>query len=284
MRVLIFGVTGMLGNTIFRKLSLDRGNSVYGTKRSTSPIDFFGELNAKNIIGGIDVENADAIIKAFQIAKPEVVINCIGLVKQIEGGNDPISATSINTILPHRLARMCKLFGARFIHFSTDCVFSGSKGLYTEQDYADADDVYGRSKLLGEVSVGDAVTLRTSIIGHELLGNRSLLNWFLAQEGEVFGYSNAIFSGLPTCEVADVLQNFILPNNTVSGLYHLASAPINKFDLLTLIAKVYKKNIKIVPNDSLKINRSLDASRLNSLVAYTPPAWDVLIGKMYEFG
>jgi dTDP-4-dehydrorhamnose reductase len=284
MRVLIFGATGMLGNAILRKLTLDGGNIVYGTIRSNSPVDPLGLLNTTNIINGIEVDNIDSIIKAFQISRPDVVINCIGLVKQVEGGNDPISAAFVNTILPHRLAKICSLFEARFIHFSTDCVFSGLKGFYSERDYADADDVYGRTKLLGEVSGKNTVTLRTSIIGRELAGNRSLVSWFLSQEGEVSGFSRAIFSGLPTCEVAEVLQNFILPNQHVAGLYHLASEPINKFELLTIIAEVYKKKIKIKPNDSMRIDRSLDASRFNSLVGYIPPHWEILIRKMYEFG
>jgi dTDP-4-dehydrorhamnose reductase len=181
------------------------------------------------------------------------------------------------------LAQICTLVGARFIHISTDCVFSGKDGFYTESAFADADDVYGRSKALGEVTYGGYLTLRTSTIGHELQSNYGLLNWFLSQKSSCKGFNKAIFSGLPTVVFAQVIRDFVLKDTQLKGLYHVAAQPINKYDLLKLIAKVYKKEINIEPDDSLIINRSLDASKFNQATGYNPPSWQNLIETMYQY-
>ncbi len=283
MRVIVLGVTGMLGNAIFRVLSENPDLCVYGTARGEqSRRHFSGSLHSR-IIVGIDLENQDAMIKAFSSVKPNVVVNCVGLVKQLADVNDPLSAIPINALLPHRLAAMCKAVSARLIHFSTDCVFSGSKGDYSETDFPDATDLYGRSKLLGEVNYPHAITLRTSIIGHELFGHRSLVNWFLAQQDPVKGFTRAIFSGLPTVELAKVVRDLVLPNKKLHGLYHVASKPINKHDLLKLVAKVYGKDIEIIPSDELVINRSLNADRFNQSTGYQPQEWTDLIRNMHQF-
>jgi dTDP-4-dehydrorhamnose reductase len=187
-------------------------------------------------------------------------------------------------MLPHRLARVCGLVGARLVHVSTDCVFSGAKGGYIEADFADADDLYGRSKYLGEVDYPHAVTLRTSIIGHELDGARSLLCWFLAQGSSVRGFTRAVFSGLPTVELARVIRDYVLPAPALRGLYHVSSAPINKYELLGLIAKTYGKSIDITPQDEPVIDRSLDSTRFRAATGYSPPPWPDLIEQMRAFG
>lgn len=227
--------------------------------------------------------NIESVKKAISISSPDVIINCIGLIKQLDTANDPLHAVPINTLLPHQLSAMCKNIGARLIHISTDCVFSGKKGNYLESDFADAYDLYGRSKFLGEVHSSHAVTLRTSIIGHELTSKKSLICWFLDQHDTVKGFTNAIFSGLPTLELANIVHKVVLPHKTLSGLYHVATTPINKFDLLNLVAKAYSKNIVIVPDNSIAIDRSLNAQRFAEATGYVAPQWELLIQKMHEF-
>ncbi|MFY9260507.1 MAG: SDR family oxidoreductase [Gallionella sp.] len=283
MRVLILGVTGMLGSAMFRVMSEDKNLDVYGSARSGSFNRHFSVELSSKIVSGVDVEHHDSLIKAFAITQPDVVVNCIGLVKQLADANDPLQAVPINTLLPHRLAMLCQAVSARLIHISTDCVFSGTKGNYLETDFPDAYDLYGRSKLLGEVDYPHAITLRTSIIGHELSGQRSLVNWFLAQQGATKGFTQAIFSGLPTVELATIVRDVVLPRSQLHGLYHVASQPINKFDLLGLIASVYGKNIEIIPSAELVIDRSLNASRFNQETGYTSPDWSVLVARMYKF-
>ncbi len=283
MKVLILGVTGMLGNAMFRVLSERADLAVYGTARSNSACQHFSDNLSGRIIVGTDVENSDSLVRAFAAVRPDVVVNCVGLVKQLADANDPLQAVPINTLLPHRLAALCQATGARLVHISTDCVFSGAKGNYLETDYADAYDLYGRSKLLGEVDYPHAITLRTSIIGHELSGNRSLVNWFLAQQGAVKGFTRAIFSGLPTVELATVVRDVVLPLKELHGLYHVSAKPINKFDLLQMLAQAYRKNIEINPSEELVIDRSLNSDRFKGVTGYTPPDWPTLIQRMYEF-
>lgn len=283
MRILILGVTGMLGNTMFRLLSEDAGLIVYGSARSDSAKKYFNNTLRQQIVSGVDVEHHDSLVRVFGTVKPEVVINCIGLIKQVAGVEDPLQAIPINTLLPHRLAALCKVGGARLVHISTDCVFAGTKGGYLETDFPDADDLYGRSKLLGEVVYPHAITLRSSIIGHELTGHRSLIGWFLAQQGQVKGYSSAIFSGLPTVELSRVIRDFVLPLSELSGVYHVAASPINKYELLKLVAKVYGTAVEIVPDQELRIDRSLNAGQFSQATGYVAPPWNELIKRMYEF-
>lgn len=283
MRVLILGASGMLGNAMFRVFSEQPGNVVFGTVRSESARRHFAEQLQQNILGGVDVENQDSLARLFGAVQPELVINCVGLVKQLAESADPVLTIPINSLLPHRLAALCLVAGARLLHVSTDCVYSGVKGGYVESDFPDADDLYGRTKLLGEVDYPHAVTVRTSIIGHELAGSRSLINWFLAQEGTVNGFTKAIFSGLPTVVLARVVRDVIAPRSELRGLYHVAAQPISKFDLLRLVADVYGKRIDIVPNDSLVIDRSLDPARFGAATGYSAPAWEDMIRTMHEY-
>lgn len=283
MKVMVLGVTGMLGNAMFRVLSANSDLVVYATARSESSKRFFSDNLSSHIIVDVDVENHDSLVKAFAAVRPDVVINCVGLVKQLADANDPLQAVPINTLLPHRLAALCQATSARLVHISTDCVFSGSKGNYLETDFPDAYDLYGRSKLLGEVDYPHTITLRTSIIGHELSGHRSLVNWFLAQQGAVKGFTRAVFSGLPTVELATVVRDVVLPHQELHGLYHIASKPINKFDLLQLVAKAYGKSIEINPAKDFVIDRSLNAGRFKQATGYVPLGWPVLVQRMHEF-
>jgi len=284
MKLLVIGASGMLGNSLVRYFARERELSVWGVIRSNAMPDALDGLLGVKFISGVDVENHDALIDVFNQVRPDVVINAVGLVKQLASADDPMSAIPINAFFPHRLARLCSLVGARLIHISTDCVFVGSKGLYTEGDCPDAYDLYGRSKLLGEVDSPHALTLRTSLIGHEISGKKGLVEWFLSQTGSVHGFSKAVFSGLPTVEIARVIKEFVLPNRELHGVYHLSADPITKYDLLTKVAEAYGKSIEVVPDDSLVIDRSLDSSRFRAATGFVPKSWDEMIVAMRDFG
>jgi dTDP-4-dehydrorhamnose reductase len=233
MRVMVLGVSGMLGNAVYRVLSANPELSVFGTARSESARSHFSPALTEKLVFNVDVESQDSLIKAFGSIHPDIVINCVGLVKQLADANDPLLAVPINTLLPHRLAALCKAVNARLVHVST--------------------------------------------------GQRSLVGWFLAQEGQVKGFTRAIFSGLPTMELARVINEHVLPHPELHGLYHVSAQPINKYDLLRLIADVYGKSIDIVPSDELSIDRSLDSSRFRAATGYVPPDWPALVKYMHEF-
>jgi dTDP-4-dehydrorhamnose reductase len=273
----------MLGNACLRLFAQSEGMEAYGTVRSPSAARLIPEALRDRLLVGVDVLDVDQLTHALQTARPDVVMNCVGLVKQLSRAKDPLEAIPVNTTFPHRLARLCSLAGARTVHMSTDCVFSGTKGMYVESDFADADDLYGRSKFLGEVDYPDAITLRTSIIGHELAGARSLIDWFLSQEGEVTGYTKAIFSGLPTVEIARVVRDHVLPDSSLRGVYHLSAEPIDKNALLKLVAHAYAKDIAIRPSDEVQIDRSLDSTRFRERTGFLPKPWPQLVEAMRDF-
>lgn len=283
-KVLVLGASGMLGHAVLRLFAGSPAYEAVGSARSSGVLRALPADLREHVICGVDVENVDSLTRLFARARPDVVINCIGLVKQLADAEDPLAAIPVNALLPHRLARLADLAGARFIHISTDCVFAGTKGMYSESDIADAQDLYGRSKHLGEVDSPNAVTLRTSIIGHELASAHGLVGWFLAQQGGVKGFTRAIFSGLPTVELARVMRDFVIPRPELHGLHHVSADPISKFDLLHLVAQVYGKSSEITPDDGLRIDRSLDSTRFRALTGYAPPSWPELIRAMHEFG
>jgi dTDP-4-dehydrorhamnose reductase len=282
--VLVLGASGMLGHTILRFLSTGTDLSVVGSVRSEAAKALLPPSMHPLIISSVDVENADSLINLFARTQPDVVINCIGLVKQLAEADDPLAAIPINSLLPHRLAKLCEVRGARLIHISTDCVFAGTRGMYLETDASDAKDLYGRSKFLGEVDTARAVTLRTSIIGPELNSAHGLVGWFLSQGDRARGFTRAIFSGLPTVELARVIGHFVIPRADLRGLYQVSSDPISKYELLRLIAAAYGKSIDIEPDAALCVDRSLDSSRFRELTGYVPPAWPQLVRAMREFG
>lgn len=283
MRVLVLGASGMLGNAIFRYFSESNDFNTIGTLRSYVTKKYFPENLQNCLLTGVDVGNMDGLTQILFETKPDVVINCVGLVKQMSTVDDPLIAIPINSLLPHRLARISALAGARFIHISTDCVFSGEQGMYKESDRADAKDLYGRSKLLGEVDYENSITLRTSIIGHEIESSRSLVNWFLSQKGSVKGFKKAVFSGLPTAEVARVIRDYVIPHPELRGLYHVSAEPINKFNLLEIVAKAYKKSVIIEPDERFVIDRSLDSTRFRTATGFYPETWPKLVQTMHDF-
>jgi dTDP-4-dehydrorhamnose reductase len=282
-KVLVLGGSGMLGNTVLRLFADSPGYDVVATLRSPADVGSFVPDLRERLIPGVDIDDLERLTQLIVAVEPDVVINCIGVVKQLAEADDPLIAIPINALLPHRLAKLCLSVGARLVHISTDCVFSGAKGRYTEADLPDAQDLYGRSKLLGEVSYSHTVTLRTSIIGHELNSARGLVCWFLAQREAVKGYTRAIFSGFPAVELAQIIRDVVIPDDGLSGLYHVAAHPIDKCALLRLIAEEYGVHTAIIPDSAVVIDRSLDASRFQRATGYRAPEWPVLVARMHNF-
>jgi len=281
-RVLVLGASGRLGSTFFRAFSREPHFDTFGSLRESNAKRHFAPELHEALIPNIYLQGEAGLLSAFAAAKPDVVINCIGIIKQLPSANDHLESLAINSTLPHRLAKYCDATGARLVHFSTDCVFSGKQGPYREEDFPDAYDLYGRTKFLGEVAYENSVTLRTSIIGHELNRSKSLVDWFLSQSGEVKGFTKSVFSGLPTIEVVRVVKEYVISNPKLSGLFHLSVDPINKFDLLNLVAAKYGKAIKITPDDKLVIDRSLNSDRFRTATGFKPKPWPELINDMHE--
>ena len=278
-KLLVLGANGMLGGSLHRYFT-DAQHTVVGTVRSAAALKQLADMGFDNVIQGVDVTDSTKLEEVIAELQPDYVFNCIGLIKQLSKSEQPIAAIEINSLLPHQLAAICSKYDSRLVHFSTDCVFSGATGGYTESSLPDATDLYGRSKLLGEINYEKHITLRTSIIGHELDSNVSLVNWFLSQTGSVKGFSNAVFSGLPTCYVAEFINDYVLTQPDLSGLYHLSVDPIDKYQLLLLIKKQYGIDIEIIDYPDFVIDRSLDSSVLRELVNFKPPTWAELVEKM----
>ncbi|MEA2337438.1 MAG: dTDP-4-dehydrorhamnose reductase [Thermoanaerobaculia bacterium] len=276
MRVLILGAGGMLGHKVW-EIFRDRFDC-RAAMRTRLPLPLFDD---ERVIDGFDATNFDATVRLIREAEPDVVVNCIGVVKQLAAAHDPIASITLNSLFPHIVARACTDAGARMIHISTDCVFAGNRGHYTEDDVPDAADLYGRSKLLGEVTEGGALTIRTSIIGRELRTSNGLVEWFLSNRGgAVRGFTNAIFSGVTTTMLARILVAVIEQHPGMHGLYHVAGAPISKYDLLVMLNAAIGAGVMITPDDSFVIDRSLDASRFEAATRLTPPEWPDMIAAL----
>ncbi|MBQ1047989.1 SDR family oxidoreductase [Micromonospora sp. C51] len=276
-RVLVLGATGMLGHTLMRELHDIPGVEVHGTARSS---DGLPPTVAARVSTGIDVLAHGRVGRLLDQIGPDVVVNCVGVIKQRPEVQDAVHTVTVNALFPHQLAEECARRGMRLVHVSTDCVFSGDRGGYVETDIPDPPDLYGRSKLLGEVDRAPALTLRTSIIGHELSGHRSLVDWFLSQHGVVSGYTKAIYSGITTVEFARLLRSVVLPQENLTGLYHVAASPISKYELLRLVADAYDWTGDIVPHDAFVCDRSMNADALAQATGYRAPAWPNMISDL----
>lgn len=282
-RLLILGSTGLLGSTILKYFSTKSDYECFGAIRKNLDKKKLKYINNSKLYK-IDFSKSNDIKKAINSIKPHLIINCIGIVKQTLNNNTISEIIRVNSFLPHYLSELANENNKiRFIHFSTDCVFSGTKGNYSENDITDAKDIYGNSKLLGEVNSSNTLTLRTSIIGHELETKYSLLEWFLSQKKSIKGYKKTIFSGLTTLEISRVLREYIIPNKKIKGIYHLSGRPISKYDLLKIIKKTYKKKVKIMPDTKIKINRSLNSNLFQKATGYKPSTWNKLIQEMHDF-
>jgi dTDP-4-dehydrorhamnose reductase len=284
MRILILGVSGMLGHTLFLELSRDPELEVFGTVRRLEPLRGCFPLNRlEKIKENINAHDFPSVAGLAAELQPEVIINCIGIIRQLPEARKPLPCIEINARFPHLLHQLAQERKCRLIHYSTDCVFDGHKGSpYREDDPLTAKDLYGITKYLGEVSEAPALTLRTSIIGHELRGKLSLIEWFLSQEGRVNGYTRATYTGLPTCEQARILSEFVLPSPELTGLFQVTSSPISKYELLSLAAREYGKSITIIPDQSVVEDKRLDGGRFRSATGYSAPSWPKLIQDLHE--
>ena len=277
MRIIIFGISGLIGNSLFTYLSKDNNLKVYGTSRrnidSIQDNIFYFEWSSKNRI-----KNLNSIINK---CKPDLVINCIGITKHHQKKNKD-DYINLNSNLPHEIAKVSNELNAKFLQVSTDCVFSGKLGNYDELAICDSKEIYGISKFNGEVIDNFNLTIRISTLGREIGTKNGLLEWFLNQEKKCFGYKSAFFSGITTYELSQIIINYIIPNiNKLNGLYHISGEKINKFLLLNKLSKVYNKKIKIIPTTDLKIDRSLNSKKFQDITGYMKKNWDDMLSKNY---
>ena len=279
-RLLIVGGGGMLGHKLWQLA--DTQIETWATVRQLTPaLRAIGLGRADRTIENLDVRHPGSLESALDRARPDVVINCVGIVKQLEAAKDPVESITINSLHPHLLARACAAHGIRLIHISTDCVFDGQQGRYKEQDVPNATDLYGRSKALGETMGPGALTVRTSIIGRELSGSSGLVEWFLSRRGGVAdGFARAVFSGFTTLALAGILLRILAEHPTLEGLYHVAAAPIDKHTLLSLMNEAYGAGVTITPRNEPCVDRSLDGAHFARATCIAAPDWNAMIADM----
>jgi dTDP-4-dehydrorhamnose reductase len=282
---MVLGGAGMLGHKMFQALR-ERFAGTFCTVRNDvrkPPFDRIELLQEAEVVPGVDVTDYPALEAILSAFRPEYVVNCVGVIKQRAEAGSPIPSITINSLLPHKLAQMAARWGGRVIHFSSDCVFNGKRGGYVEGDFSDAEDLYGKTKFLGEVAVANALTLRTSVIGRELTEHRSLLDWFLAQDHKtVRGYRRVIYSGVTTNHLAELAASIIREHPGLNGLYQVASEPISKYDLLCLLREAYQLDVHMEPDDLEVSDRSMMYDRLREAIAYKCPPWPVLARQLAE--
>lgn len=280
MRCLILGGDGMLGHQLL--MSWQGRHDVRVTVRN--PLAAYarhGLFHTQNTYANVDVQETDRVLEVLGDFRPDAVINCVGIIKQRSAAKESIPSLEINSLLPHRLRLICAAAGARLVHLSTDCVFNGRRGMYRQTDHADAEDLYGLSKYLGEVSEGPAITIRSSIIGLELARKQSLIEWFLAQRGAIRGFTRAIYTGVTTAEMARVIEHILLNEPDLHGVWQVASDPINKHDLLCrLSAHLGRRDVTVTPDPSFHCDRSLDGSDFAKKTGYQVPDWDQMLREL----
>lgn len=281
MRILILGGDGMLGHQVFEHLR-QRHEVRVTLRQELNAYKEFGLFDSQNAYTGIDVRSLSRLVEVFADFRPQAVVNGVGIVKQRPTAKESIPSLEINALLPHRLSVLCKASATRLVHMSTDCVFSGKKGNYQENDISDAEDLYGKSKFLGEVYDRHCITLRTSIIGKELSRKKSLVEWFLAQREPVKGFKNTIFSGFTTVEMSRIIEKMLVQHPEAFGLFHVSSDPVSKFDLLTLIKEKMNCDIEIIPDETFHCDRSLDSTIFRKEFNYTPPTWEAMIEELIK--
>lgn len=282
-KIVILGASGMLGHKLFQILR-ERFPGTIGTTREDvrkGPLSRVELLQGDDVISGIDAMEFDSVKDRLSRIAPSVIVNCIGIVKQRDEAKSAIPSIAINALFPHLLAVAASGWGGRVIHFSTDCVFSGRRGGYREDDQSDAEDLYGKTKFLGEVSAPNAVTLRTSIIGPELAQHKSLLDWFRSQNGgSVRGFRRVIYSGIPTTDMANVVTRLIEERPSLSGVFQVVSEPISKYDLLLLIRDAYNLEIDVQPDETQVLDRSMHGGRFERATGWRAPSWPDMVRAM----
>jgi len=277
MRVLIFGATGMLGRALVKVLADQNDINLYASQHITKESAIRPRVNY--IL--CDVLDSTKLKEVFQKIRPEVVINCISPSRSAIRSNYVLDVVPLCSLIPHSLQLFCLEFNSRFIHISTDAVFSGRTGFYSETDEPDPIDNYGRAKLLGEVISSNAITLRTSMIGHEYGVGNGLLDWFLTQKNTCKCYRKVLFSGLPVCVLAKVIEEYLIRNSNLHGVFNVAAKPISKYALLGIVADIYQLPIRIIPDDNLKVDRSLSPAKFNKATGFIAPSWNEMVSTMY---
>lgn len=277
MKLLVLGATGLLGHALCRAAAgrIETFATVRGDAVPAAARPFFAGVE---IVPRVTVEDPASVTRAFDVAAPDAVVNAIGQVKPLGQAVDVEAFVRTNALFPHELARRCRARGARLVHVSTDCVFSGRRGGYAERDEPDAGDLYGLSKRLGEIVGPDVLTIRTSMIGRELAGSRGLVEWLLAQpDGPVPGYRRAVFSGLTTAVLAGWIVRVVREHAGLAGLRHVAAEPITKLDLLRRLSSAFGRSVRLEPVDEPVIDRSLDGRRFAAETGLVAPSWDEMI-------
>lgn len=276
MEILVLGGTGMLGHKMFQQLR-ERFAETYCTIRSSihdANLEHIELLQAGNVCGHVDVTDYSALQRLLRDRQPKVIVNCVGVVKQRQEAQQALPSIQVNALLPHQLAATCIAWGGRLIHISTDCVFNGRRGGYRETDSTDAEDLYGRSKALGETMAENALTLRTSIIGRELFHFQSLLEWFLAQDhARVRGFQRAMYSGTTTRELAAVVGDVIKNHPRLTGLYQVTGPAVSKYELLALLRDAYALDVEIIPDNELVCDRSMNGEKFYAATGHVSPGW-----------
>ncbi|MFZ2492691.1 MAG: SDR family oxidoreductase [Thermoanaerobaculia bacterium] len=280
MKILILGGSGMLGHKLWMRLS--KNHDVWITlRKGAREIPDHPAFRRDRIRSDVDALNFDEVTRALASIQPDYVVNCIGIIKQLPLALDPLSVIQLNALLPHRISLICRTARIRMLHISSDCVFSGRRGHYTEADQSDAEDLYGRTKFLGEVSYPHTLTLRTSIIGRELFGYRSLVEWFLGQRGKTTGgYTKVPYTGVTTNALAEIINQIIERDLKLSGVFQVASEPITKYDLLVQLRDAMKLDIAVTPDDREICDRTLDGSRFTSETGIVTPSWEEMISAL----
>jgi dTDP-4-dehydrorhamnose reductase len=278
-KILILGANGMLGHRAAALLS--QRHDVVGTVRSADALAERFAPQAR-FVSGVSVEDPETLAEVMADFAPDAVVNCIGIVKQRSEAHESIPSIRVNALFPHELAAMCSRSGIRLVHVSTDCVFTGARGGYTESDTPDADDLYGRTKLLGEIAdVPGTVTVRTSIVGWEIGQPTGLLEWFASRRGSrCAGYTKAIFSGLATSDLVDAIEGLLTTWSDVDGLWHVSTDPISKYDLLTSLDAELGWDIEIEPRDVPAVDRSLDSTRFRDRTGWAPRPWTETVARL----
>ncbi len=277
-RVLVLGGTGMLGHVLWRTCA-ERFDAYAAIRADEVPGPAAALLDPERAVTGVRLEEPRSVARALDESGADAVVNCIGVVKQAV--DDPAVTIRANALFPHQLALACRERGARLVHVSTDCVFSGRKGGYAEADLPDPGDLYGRSKLLGEVTTPGALTIRTSMIGREIATNHGLLEWFLAQAGcTVRGFTRAVFSGPTTPVLSRAIADVLERDVSLEGLRHLSAAPIAKHELLLLLRDAFEVDVEIEPDDRVVIDRSLDSTAFRGATGWSAPSWEEMVGEL----
>ena len=277
-RILILGASGMLGHMLVRVLSphhhvVGTTSSQYDEKSHLARI-----LSVGNWVDHVDVRNLSTVEKTIRDTKADVVINCVGVIKQKMESSNIMDAILINSLIPHQLANICNQTQSRLIHFSTDCVFDGSPGIKKVNDVPNATDLYGTTKRLGEVDYAPALTLRTGFVGRQLSGFEGLFEWVRSQRGKTIdGYQNAIYSGFTAMALSRIIRQIIEEHEQLSGLHQVAGNHINKFELITKLNEYLDLDLTINRNIDFMCDRSMDGSEFTKLTDIAIPSWDDML-------